>query len=361
MAHDVGAEAVPSSALLTFSDPDEYHSYAKTIGAGVKPTLLTPGDYHVAVASIHLEQMHVSRNEVSLPRLLHNAYPDRYHTLGFYIDDEHPPSLVNGQVVASDNIIVAPSGAEAFSRSTTSLASASLCLPPERLAAAAKALLGYELNLGSSLRFTRLPMALLLRLRGLLQAACNLAETVPDILTHPEVARAMERQLTRVMLECLATGLDGKHGIAVQNPIRVMRRFQEVLEAKPDQPIYLTDVCAEIGVADRTLRLHCMQHLGISPQRYLWLRRMNLARFALISADPKTRTVTDIATNYGFGELGRFSVQYRQLFGESPSETLRRTPDDQRPIAAWPARLLTSSTPIGSSALGPTPAGQLRS
>jgi AraC-like DNA-binding protein len=316
---------VPSSALLTFSDPDDYHSYAKTIGAGVKPTLLTPGDYHVAVTSIHLEQMHVSRNEVSLPRLLHNAYPDRYHTLGFYIDDEHPPSLVNGQDIASDNVIVAPRGAEAFSRSTTSLASASLCLPPDRLSVAAKALLGYELDVGPSLRFTQLPPALLLRLRGLLWAACNLAETVPDILAHREVARAMEQQLTRVMVKCFATGLDRAHDAAIQDPIRVMRRFQEVLEANPDQPIYLTDMCAEVGVADRTLRSHCMQHLGITPHRYLWLRRMNLARFALTRADPKTRTVTEIATNYGFGELGRFAVAYRRLFGESPSATLRST------------------------------------
>jgi AraC-like DNA-binding protein len=82
-------------------------------------------------------------------------------------------------------------------------------------------------------------------------------------------------------------------------------------------------MCAKIGASDRTLRLHCMQHLGISPHRYLWLRRMNLARFALTSADPETRTVTDIATNYGFGELGRFAMAYRRLFGESPSATLR--------------------------------------
>jgi len=325
---------MPSSALLTFRDPDEYHSYTKILGAGVKPTLLTPGDYRVSITSIHLEQMHVSRNEVSLPRLLHNAYPDRYHTLGFYIDDEHPPSLVNGQDVASDSIIVAPSGAEAFSRSTTSLASASLCLPPDRLAVAAKALLGDELDLGSSLRFTQLPTALLLRLRRLHATTCHLAETVPDIVAHPEVARAIEQQLIRVMVECFAAGQDRAHGATGQDPIRVMRRFQEVLEANPDEPIYLTDMCAEIGVTDRTLRLHCAQHLGTSPHRYLWLRRMNLARFALRRADAKTQTVTEIATNYGFGELGRFAVAYHQLFGEPPSATLRSTGSASRAASA---------------------------
>lgn len=70
--------------------------------------------------------------------------------------------------------------------------------------------------------------------------------------------------------------------------------------------------------------------------QYLWLRRMNMARRALARADIAQSTVTAIATEHGFDELGRFSVQYRKLFGEPPSQTLRRTPDEPRPIAMSP-------------------------
>jgi AraC-like DNA-binding protein len=85
----------------------------------------------------------------------------------------------------------------------------------------------------------------------------------------------------------------------------------------------MAEVCAAIGASGRTLRQHCQEQLGMTPHQYLWLRRMNFARRALAAADPATATVTGIALDNGFWELGRFAVQYRRLFGESPSVTLR--------------------------------------
>ena len=62
----------------------------------------------------------------------------------------------------------------------------------------------------------------------------------------------------------------------------------------------------------------------MGPIRFLTLRRMHLVRQALLSAVPSTSTVTRIATDRGFWELGRFAVAYLAAFGELPSETLKR-------------------------------------
>jgi transcriptional regulator GlxA family with amidase domain len=62
--------------------------------------------------------------------------------------------------------------------------------------------------------------------------------------------------------------------------------------------------------------------------------RLQGAREALRGQWPGPITVTDVATGYGFYELGRFAVTYRTEFGESPSETLRRA---GRPDAAEPS------------------------
>jgi AraC family ethanolamine operon transcriptional activator len=50
---------------------------------------------------------------------------------------------------------------------------------------------------------------------------------------------------------------------------------------------------------------------------------MEAVRRALVTAPPGRATVTRIATEYGFYELGRFAGIYNALFGERPSETLR--------------------------------------
>jgi AraC-like DNA-binding protein len=67
--------------------------------------------------------------------------------------------------------------------------------------------------------------------------------------------------------------------------------------------------------------------LGMTPKRYLLLRRMAFVRRALRAAVPDAATVTDVATRYGFWQLGRFTVEYRSLFGGTPPATLHGQPD----------------------------------
>jgi transcriptional regulator GlxA family with amidase domain len=66
--------------------------------------------------------------------------------------------------------------------------------------------------------------------------------------------------------------------------------------------------------------------LGISPMRYARLRRLKQVRLALRDSDPDTISVSSLAARYGFTEPKRFALQYRAIFGESPSTTLHRSP-----------------------------------
>jgi AraC-like DNA-binding protein len=141
----------------------------------------------------------------------------------------------------------------------------------------------------------------------------------------------------------LATFADG----AATRHSRVIARFEELLEANRDWPLHLAEICTATGVSDRTLRICCHEHLGMGPIRYMWLRRMHLVRRALVSADRATATVTEIATYFGFCELGRFSAEYRGLFGELPSASLRRRSDRYVGPTASVDRTAQSTAAVG--------------
>jgi transcriptional regulator GlxA family with amidase domain len=88
----------------------------------------------------------------------------------------------------------------------------------------------------------------------------------------------------------------------------------------------MSELCALTGVNERTLRSCCAEFLGISPSRYVLLRRLKQARTALRDADRATVSVEEIARACGFTELGRFAGAYQTVFGETPLTTLRRVP-----------------------------------
>ena len=118
-------------------------------------------------------------------------------------------------------------------------------------------------------------------------------------------------------------GAAGRDTAARRHYSLIAGRFKVLVETLGDQPFYMKDLSRELGISDRTLRLACRTMLGMSPGQYIMLRRMQIVRDALRKAEPGVVRVTDVATANGFCELGRFSVKYRHIFGETPSPTLR--------------------------------------
>lgn len=116
---------------------------------------------------------------------------------------------------------------------------------------------------------------------------------------------------------------------------RGVKRAIEYMHANLDAPITLADLVAVSGVAGRTLFQHFRAFKGVSPMRYLRDRRFEQVRRALMSVTAE-ETVTSIAMRWGFSHMGRFAIEYRRRFGESPSATLA----DGRRVLADPRYLL---------------------
>lgn len=224
------------------------------------------------------------------------------------------------------NIVRHSAGHSYFHRSSGIARYCSLSLPMEEMTVGA-VIAGRDLvPRGDAMLVTPLPAAMA-RLQRLHAAAGALAEQAPQITANPDAARGLEQALIEAMGECLGDREDRPSGAAQGQHAIVMRRFRRVLEENSEQPLFIPEICKAIRVSERTLRVCCQQHLGMSPKRYLLLQRMHLARQALRPAAAEAGAVTDLATRYGFWQLGRFAVKYRSLFAETPSATLHRQPE----------------------------------
>ncbi len=98
----------------------------------------------------------------------------------------------------------------------------------------------------------------------------------------------------------------------------------EFMREHEEQDVCLLDLCNVSGVSARTLEYAFQETIGIRPMQYLRIRRLKRARSLLKKGITGETSVTACATSAGFTHLGRFSVDYRKFFGESPSTTLAR-------------------------------------
>lgn len=104
----------------------------------------------------------------------------------------------------------------------------------------------------------------------------------------------------------------------------IVRRAEEILEERDH--VSVRELATAAQVPERTLRRAFNEFLGVGPARYLQLRNLHAIYSALRTAEPDETSVSRVLVKHGEWEFGRVAGRYRQLFGELPSETLRRRP-----------------------------------
>jgi AraC family ethanolamine operon transcriptional activator len=106
----------------------------------------------------------------------------------------------------------------------------------------------------------------------------------------------------------------------------IVAKVKEHLSSHPDKQITITELCELVHVSRRTLQYSFEDVLGMSPLRYLRTSRLNAVRRTLFSGTRDDETILRIAERWGFWHAGQFAHDYTQLFGENPSQTRSRPP-----------------------------------
>lgn len=170
------------------------------------------------------------------------------------------------------------------------------------------------------------------RMRGdmdanLLQALGDLAPVLAPQETKAhfgaaDVERAHDELLSVLLSELARRGGKGDSGASLRpgERWRVIRRAEEYLESTGEASVRIDDLCVAACTSLSRLERAFREAFGVSPRRFLMLRRLAAVRGELLKGDAQT-SITEVATRWGFFHLGRFSQEYRLHYGERPSET----------------------------------------
>jgi AraC family ethanolamine operon transcriptional activator len=133
----------------------------------------------------------------------------------------------------------------------------------------------------------------------------------------------MKFSLSEQLISILLFSRSEYHKPSYRKRNRALRRAKAYLSEHAQEPLTVRDLCGVTEVSERTLRYAFLEQFGVPPKSYLLAMRLNGVRRQLCHADPST-TIADVANRWGFWHMGQFAADYRRLFGELPSETLRR-------------------------------------
>jgi AraC family transcriptional regulator, ethanolamine operon transcriptional activator len=128
-------------------------------------------------------------------------------------------------------------------------------------------------------------------------------------------------ELLALLAHRMSTG-DAGVALSSSERWRVVRRAEAYLESQANPAVRIDELCGAAATSLSRLERAFRETFGMSPHRYLTLRRLAAVRRELLRGGAEI-SITEVATRWGFFHLGRFSQEYRTHFGEVPSRTLK--------------------------------------
>ncbi|MFM0156202.1 helix-turn-helix domain-containing protein [Paraburkholderia sediminicola] len=161
-------------------------------------------------------------------------------------------------------------------------------------------------------------------LRERLAPFLDSAERNTAAFVHPAATKVFRDEMISVLLGLIES--------ASQTPLRdlthttysdIVRRCERILQDNAEQPITVLDLCRALRCSRRTLQTSFQRVANVTPVEYLRSIRLNAVHRLLRMTSAEELLIGDAACRWGFTHLGYFAREYRDLFGELPSQTPR--------------------------------------
>jgi AraC-like DNA-binding protein len=312
-----------SSSTSTFNEPEEFEA-ALRMQTDVNLLVTEQRDFRGRITQARLHLLHLAVADETAPRIAFvSMRPDT--VLVWWAIGQPGSHIWCGTPSLADEVMTLGPGDRAHARTQGASRWAALWISATELDRYSQTLTGTPVRAMNEASSWRPGGAALQTLRKLHAAAITMFERRPREVLAESAVHGLEQQLIHALVECLSDGVPGAHNRRMaKRHGDLMARFEDACATSEQGAPSLVKLCATLGVAERSLRTSCTEHLGMGPMSYLRLRRLKSVRRALCSASCTDSSVAELAKRHGFTQLGRFAASYRQLFGELPSATLQR-------------------------------------
>ena len=161
-------------------------------------------------------------------------------------------------------------------------------------------------------------------LKAYYQEITHILSTQPSLLMQSQMQSIIREDFLPLLINTFGRNAQKKQRIL--RPFRrysLVRKAEEISKSYKDKPLTLQKLCEELETSSTALSCGFQEVFGISPMAYIKIQRLNGVRRALMSDHPNTITVMNVAQEWGFWNASHFAKDYKDMFGELPSKTLR--------------------------------------
>ena len=183
---------MPSSAVDTFADPDDFAASIRA--TRYELTITGRGAFSAERTRIDLHRLWLQRFTSNLPFVGHSATM-RGRAILTFRTAPGPEMLVDGVALPQDGIVRLGEAQQTFQRVAGAIAWGAMSLPVAEIAALGPALAGRDPGPAAHATVARAPPAALARLQRLHAAAGGLAHSAPEVIANPDAARGLEEEL----------------------------------------------------------------------------------------------------------------------------------------------------------------------
>ena len=303
---------------ITCDAPDEFQQ--QVISWNIEHMQLAPGNYRINVDIVHTQNIQFSNVTHLVGVHERGCIPPEAYAISLPTLLSTDPLHFCGRILEKDECPVLVSGEEFETFSNGGINYFTIVIGTDFLNREAVQLTGHPFSsLVQSQRVT-------IKKQGQLQLVQTASTMMQELKNYPHHLPTLQQKLLeKRIVEQLLLSIHPTSGekMKIPNRRKIAGKAEQLIQQYPQKHLKIEQLCNLIGCSARSLHLGFKERYGMTPGQYGRILALNGVRRKLSHLQPG-ENITEIAMAWGFYHLGRFSEQYKQLFTELPSVTIKQ-------------------------------------